>query len=304
MIRKIIKLTILFLAGLCIIKCITSPIHHTWFSDSVEGGACFLYCTNSKDTLVLFTNKMNHCNIYVSTNMGRHWGEPVLRLENTNFSGPPSLKYIVKDMFVFGELEVGATNCSERLNIYNSNRYLFRYDIKGNTMSYSEIPSNEKSSFLYDKMDAQDSSYSYHISYDDCFYVQKDTSIYYTTTGNFKELLKVGDNILITERDSNFPEENWIKIWSFNPSTKEMKSLYEKTGYGVISDLQANGKTISCLIGNRGSFFILSDLLYSLDGGLHWRIQRLHDLDVLDNCLLPDEFIYFGSLLTRVKLRP
>ena len=83
-----------------------------------------------------------------------------------------------------------------------------------------------------------------------------------------------------------------------------MKLLYEKTEYGVISDLQANGKTISCLIGKRGSFFILNDLLYSLDGGLHWRIQRLYDLDVLDNCLLPDEFIYFGSLLTRVKLRP
>ncbi len=303
MIRKIIKLIILFLAGLCIIKCITSPIHHAWLSDSVEGGACFLYCTNSKDTLVLFTNKMNHCNIYVSTNMGRHWGEPVLRLENTNFSGPPSLKYVVMDQVVYGEIFRGTAGSSERLYVYNSDRLPFQYDIKENAINIIETPLKGKP-YVYEKKDFQDSLYSYHISYDDCFYVQKDTSIYYTTTGDFQDLLKVGDIILITERDSNFPEPNWIKIWSFNPSTKEMKSLYEKTGYGVISDLQANGKTISCLIGKRGSFFIFNDLLYSLDGGLHWRIQRLHDLDVLDNCLLPDEFIYFGSLLTRVKLRP
>lgn len=104
------------------------------------------------------------------------------------------------------------------------------------------------------------------------------------------------ENKIIIVGNEKF-NNNGIKLVSYDISNGDKKVVAEFKGYSIIQDFQSNNKVICGFIGNIDKSFIKYDLLYSIDKGNTWKIQKLKEDSYIRPNSLNDStfFIYSGN---------
>lgn len=111
------------------------------------------------------------------------------------------------------------------------------------------------------------------------------------------DLLILQDNNHILIAGNSKSDDNEIALVSYDVNTNNSETIKKFKGYSIIKDLQSNKKVIAGFIGNIKGVFTEYDLLYSLDRGKTWQIQKLEEPNYLSpSCLIGNKmYIYSGG---------
>lgn len=131
------------------------------------------------------------------------------------------------------------------------------------------------------------------LTWNDEIYNLSDNKLLKYNSGSLKEIVKLNDyNFLIFAC-----EEDKTRILSYNTQTNIIKTSYEIKGYATVKEAQSNNNVIVVFIANSYDVVMNYDLLYSIDKGRTWQVQKLIEgVYARPSCLIDTTmYIYSGA---------
>jgi len=144
-----------------------------------------------------------------------------------------------------------------------------------------------------------DSANTYYITWKNQLVIETNNEYKEVAINNPVGITKIAENkVLIATNE----QENTITLYQFETTNNKLEKLQTFENYSIISHLQSNEKVIVGFVGNIKGMFVEYDLIYSIDKGQTWQIQKLKEKNMITPNYLVNNilYIYSGRKLQKV----
>jgi hypothetical protein len=167
--------------------------------------------------------------------------------------------------------------------------------------SFSLEPFNYTVKFITNASDGMvsDNTNIYFITWKNQLVIKTNNEYKEVAINNPVGITKLAENTILIATEE---QDNEINLYQFDTTSDKLEKLQTIENYSIISHLQSNKNVIVAFAGNIKGMFVEYDLIYSVDKGQTWQVQKLKERNLITpNCLIGNVLhIYSGRKLQKI----